>query len=119
MAPPIPPSSAQQCPSRFVLASPFKKGRFVLIKKGLNAHVAVFCFAIFDSSARALAPREINRKLNIFNTEISMQSVDYVLQTLIDFSKEESGASLIEYVLIGSIIAVVCALSLLALSKEI
>ncbi len=48
-----------------------------------------------------------------------MQSVDYVLQTLIDFSKEESGASLIEYVLIGSIIAVVCALSLLALSKEI
>ncbi len=48
-----------------------------------------------------------------------MQSVVYVLHTLIDFSREESGASLIEYVLIGSIIAVVFALSLLALYKEI
>lgn len=46
-----------------------------------------------------------------------MQSVDYVLHTFIEFLKDESGASLIEYVLVGAIIAVVGALSLLALYK--
>lgn len=46
-----------------------------------------------------------------------MQSVDYVLHTFTGFLKDESGASLIEYVLVGAIIAVVGALSLLALYK--
>lgn len=42
---------------------------------------------------------------------------DDVLHTIINFLKEESGASLMEYVLIGSLIVVVSGLFLLAFSK--
>lgn len=48
-----------------------------------------------------------------------MPPINYVPHTLVDFLKEESGVFPIEYVLIGSIIAVVSALFLLALYKEI
>ena len=40
-----------------------------------------------------------------------------VLHTIINFLKEESGAPLMEYVLIGSLIVVVSGLFLLAFSK--
>ena len=41
-----------------------------------------------------------------------------VLHTIINFLKEESGAPLMEYVLIGSLIVVVSGLFLLALIKD-
>lgn len=41
-----------------------------------------------------------------------------VLQTIINFLKEESGAPLVEYVLIGSLIGVVSGLFLLAFIKN-
>ena len=47
-----------------------------------------------------------------------MRLADYVSHTVMNFLKEESGAPLIEYALIGSIIAVVCGLVLLALGKD-
>ena len=48
-----------------------------------------------------------------------MRLVDYVSYTLIKFLKDESGAPLIEYALIASLIVVVCGLFLLALNKDI
>ena len=48
-----------------------------------------------------------------------MLASDYVLNTFVDFLKEESGALPMEYVLIGSIIAVVFSLFVLALYKDI
>ena len=47
-----------------------------------------------------------------------MRLIDYAPHTIVDFLMEESGGSLMEYALIGSIIAVVGALILLALHKE-
>ena len=47
-----------------------------------------------------------------------MRLADYV-RTLIIFLKEESGAPLIEYALIASLVAVVCGLFLLAMIKDI
>ena len=46
-----------------------------------------------------------------------MRLVDYFSHILINFLKEESGAPLIEYALIDSLIAVVCGLFLLAIGK--
>ena len=48
-----------------------------------------------------------------------MELPDDVLHTIINFLKEESGAPLMEYVLIGSLIVVVSGLFLLAFSKYI
>ncbi len=47
-----------------------------------------------------------------------MRLPDDVLHTVINFLKDESGAPLIEYVLIGSLITVVFGLFLLAFSKD-
>ena len=47
-----------------------------------------------------------------------MQLTDYVSHALVEFLKEESGAPLIEYALIASLIAVVCGLFLIALNKS-
>lgn len=47
-----------------------------------------------------------------------MRLIDYAPHVLVEFYMEESGASLMEYALIGSIIAVVGTLILLALYKE-
>lgn len=47
-----------------------------------------------------------------------MRLPEDVLHTIINFLKEESGAPLIEYVLIGSLIAAVAGLFLIALSKD-
>ena len=48
-----------------------------------------------------------------------MQLPDYVPLILLKFLKEESGAPLIEYVLIGSLITVVSWLFIMALNKNI
>ena len=58
------------------------------------------------------------KKLNILILEKCMLSIDYISHTLHDFLTDDSGASLIEYVLIGSLIAVVGTLFLLAFSKS-
>lgn len=47
-----------------------------------------------------------------------MRLIDRVLHTSSAFMKEESGAPLIEYVLIGSLVAAVLGLFLLALNKD-
>ena len=59
------------------------------------------------------------RQPNLFNSEISMRLADYVSHKFINFFMDESGAPLIEYALIASLIAVVCGLFLLALIKDI
>lgn len=48
-----------------------------------------------------------------------MLADDYIKIFLMKFLKNESGASLIEYTLIASLIAVVCGLFFLALNKDI
>ena len=48
-----------------------------------------------------------------------MRSSDYESHILIEFLKEESGSSLIERILIASLIAVVCGLFFMALNKNI
>ncbi len=47
-----------------------------------------------------------------------MRFIDHVSHISIDFLREESGAPFIEHVLLSSLIAVVCALFILALSKD-
>jgi Flp pilus assembly pilin Flp len=47
-----------------------------------------------------------------------MRLPDYVSHILIEFLKEESGAPLIEYVLIASLAAAVCGLFLMAFNKD-
>ena len=48
-----------------------------------------------------------------------MRLADYVSHKFVSFLMDESGAPLIEYALIASLIAVVCGLFLLALIKDI
>jgi Flp pilus assembly pilin Flp len=50
--------------------------------------------------------------------EASMQTTKYEPHAVFRFFAEESGASLMEYVLIAAIISVIGALIFLALSKE-
>ena len=47
-----------------------------------------------------------------------MRLPDDVLHTIVKFLKEESGAPYIEYILTGSLIAVVFGLFLLVISKD-
>ncbi|NMM84773.1 hypothetical protein B2J88_10405 [Rhodococcus sp. SRB_17] len=60
----------------------------------------------------------MNKNQKYTKLEIYMQSVGHLLHAVVEFLKGESGVSLIECILIGAIIAVVSALSFLALSKE-
>ncbi|SFC26415.1 hypothetical protein SAMN05216344_112122 [Polaromonas sp. OV174] len=59
------------------------------------------------------------KKLDMVNMDEIMLSVDYLSHAFITFLEEETGASNMEYLLIGSMIAVVFALFMLALHKEI
>lgn len=47
-----------------------------------------------------------------------MRFVNNVSHISIDFLREESGASFIEHVLLGSLIVVVCTLFIMALNKD-
>jgi hypothetical protein len=75
-----------------------------------------FCIDIFESTANACTSIKI--KLPALKMETSMRVTEYESHTIFNFLMEESGGSLMEYVLIGSIIAVIGTLILLALYKE-
>lgn len=47
-----------------------------------------------------------------------MRFASHLSQTFADLLKEEAGASLVEYALVGSLIVVVCMLLLLAWHKQ-
>ena len=59
-----------------------------------------------------------NSSVQILILGKSMRLIDRVMHTSSTFMKEESGAPLIEYVLIGSLVAAVLGLFLLALNKD-
>ena len=61
---------------------------------------------------------KINSSVQILISGKRMQLIDRVLHTSRTFMKEESGAPLIECVLIGSLVAAVLGLFLLALNKN-
>ncbi|MDB5763793.1 MAG: hypothetical protein JWQ21_2788 [Herminiimonas sp.] len=47
-----------------------------------------------------------------------MRLIDHMSRALTDFMPEEAGTSVMEYALVGLLIAVVCILALLALGKN-
>jgi hypothetical protein len=78
-----------------------------------------FCFfTIFDSSERAPDSKIKNQDSPSLTPEKSMRFVNYVSHISLDFMMEESGAALMESVLVGSLVAVVFTLCLLALNKD-
>jgi hypothetical protein len=94
-----------------------EKGRFVLIKKGRNAHGAHFWHRYIRVNSKLIcSDKEI--KPTALNMETSMRTKEYESHVIYRFLMEDSGASLMEYALIVAIIAVIAALIFLALSAE-
>jgi hypothetical protein len=75
-------------------------------------------FTIFDSSETAPDSKIKIQGSTSLTAEKSMRFVNYVSHISADFMMEESGASLMESVLLCSLISVVFALCLLALNKD-